>query len=77
MSMADTGPVLVSLRAIFLLLISAMTNRLIIGLMRPLPCVGGTMVVTHLGVAPRVLSLAFCFVGSLVRAVLVGMGPAR
>ena len=77
MSMADTTPVLVSLRAIFLLLIPAMTNRLIVGLMRPLPCVGGTMVVTHLGVALRVLGLAFRFVGSLVRAVRVGMRPAR
>jgi len=77
MSMADTWPVLVSVPAIFLLLIPAMTNRLIIGLVRPLPCVEGTMVVTCFGVAPRVLGLAFCFVGSLVRAVLVGMGPAR
>ncbi len=76
MSMADTGLVSVPVRAIYLLLIPAMTNRLLIGLMRPLPCVGGTMVVTHFGIAPRVLGLAFCFVGSLVCAVLVGMGPA-
>lgn len=77
MGMATTGPVLAPPRAIFLLPISAMTNRLIIGIMRPLPRVGGTMVVTHLGVPPRMFGLAFGFVGSLVRTMLIGMGPTR